>query len=82
MTDDPEMREQFLLKLRALQADADAEQAVTFVDRELHVALPVPVARSGAPPRTAPLGSRLRGPGVVRATRLRARLAEAINEEK
>lgn len=34
MTDDPEMREQFLLKLRAMQADADAEQAVTFVDRE------------------------------------------------
>jgi hypothetical protein len=35
MTDDVEMREQFLLKLRALQADAEAERAVTFVDREL-----------------------------------------------
>lgn len=35
MTDDVEMREQFLLKLRVLEADADAERAVSFVDREL-----------------------------------------------
>jgi hypothetical protein len=34
LTDDPEMREQFLLKLRAMQADAEAEAAVTIVDRE------------------------------------------------
>jgi hypothetical protein len=35
MTDDLEMREQFLRKLRVLQADAVSEQAITFVDREL-----------------------------------------------
>lgn len=35
MTDDVDMREQFLLKLRALQADASAEQTITFVEREL-----------------------------------------------
>lgn len=32
MTDDPQMREQFLLKLRSMEAEAEAEQAVTFVD--------------------------------------------------
>ena len=40
MTDDNEVREQFLLKLHALQADAVAEQAVTFVDRELRAHYP------------------------------------------
>ena len=40
MTDDVEMREQFLLKLHSLQADAVAEQAVTFVDRELRAHYP------------------------------------------
>jgi len=40
MTDDPEMREQFMLKLRVLQADADAERAITFVDRELRAHYP------------------------------------------
>lgn len=35
MTDDAEVREQFLLRLRSLQADAVAEQAVTVVEREL-----------------------------------------------
>lgn len=32
VTDDPQMREQFLLKLRSLEAQAEAEKAVTFVD--------------------------------------------------
>jgi hypothetical protein len=40
MTDDIEVREQFLLRLRALQADAVAEQTVTFVDRELRAHSP------------------------------------------
>lgn len=40
MTDDPAMREQFLMKLRVLQGDADAERAVTFVDRELRAHYP------------------------------------------
>lgn len=40
MTDDLEMREQFLLKLHALQADAEAERAVTFVDFELRAHYP------------------------------------------
>jgi hypothetical protein len=35
MTDDDSMREQIMLKLRALQADAASERAITFVDREL-----------------------------------------------
>jgi hypothetical protein len=35
MTDDVEMREQFLRKLRALQADALSEQAMTFVEGAL-----------------------------------------------
>lgn len=34
LTEDPEMREQFLLKLRAMKAEADAEVAITLVDRE------------------------------------------------
>jgi hypothetical protein len=40
MTDDPQIREQFLLKLRVLQADADAERAVTFVERTLRSRYP------------------------------------------
>lgn len=40
MTDDAAMREQFALKLRALQADAAAEDAVTLVDREWHASYP------------------------------------------
>ncbi len=40
MTDDVEMRAQFLRKLGSLQADAQAEQAVTFVDRELRAHYP------------------------------------------
>jgi hypothetical protein len=35
MTDDASMREQFLMKLRTLQAEAEAEQSITYVDREL-----------------------------------------------
>jgi hypothetical protein len=34
MTDDPDMREQILLRLRSLQGDAEAERSVSFVDRE------------------------------------------------
>jgi len=33
MTDDPEMREQYLLRLRKLQATAEAEQSITTVER-------------------------------------------------
>lgn len=35
VTDDPELRQQYLLRLRSLQADAVAEQSVTLVEREL-----------------------------------------------
>ncbi len=34
MTEDPEMREQVLLKLRSMQADADSEASITVVERE------------------------------------------------
>jgi hypothetical protein len=34
MTDDPEMREQFLLKLRKLKGSAEAEQAVDVIERQ------------------------------------------------
>lgn len=40
MTDDVAMREQFLLKLKSLQADAIAEEAVTLVDREWQTGYP------------------------------------------
>ena len=34
LTDDPEMREQFLMKLRVLQADAESEVSISLVDLE------------------------------------------------
>ncbi len=40
MTDDPDTREQFSLKLRSLQADAFAEDAVKLVDREWQTGFP------------------------------------------
>ncbi len=57
MTDDNEMREQFLLKLRALQADAVAEQSITFVDRELRAHYPFVPRGTGLllGPRVPPL---------------------------
>jgi hypothetical protein len=82
MTDDPALREQFLLKLRVLKADADAEQAVTFVDRELRSHYPFLGRGAGllvGPKRTA---AACAGPASYSRRGCARDWQQAIDEEK